>query len=148
MADGELFTVFVSGSPALALPPVATDDIAIVRSGVTFKVSPNALAGFSLGSVTYVAPLTGATITAASGQGAFVAIPAAAIAALTVVVPPNAVEGTLFEFSTTEDITAMVVTAAAGDSIFGTQGTLGTLGGGGGFSFRYRLTNNTWYRRY
>jgi len=149
MADGELFTVFVDGSPALPLPVLATDEIPIVRSGVTFKIPPTDISGFGLGSVVYIAPLTGATISAVSGQGAFVVIPAAAIAALTVELPPDAIEGTVFEVSTTADITAVGVAKASGssDNIFGTQGTLGTLGGGGGFSFRYRLSNNTWYRR-
>ncbi len=100
------------------------------------------------GSVVYVIPLTGATITAVPGQGGFQVNPAGAIAALTVVLPEGTVEGQVFETSTSQDITAVTVTAAAGDLIFGTQGTLGTLGAGGGFSFRFRLSNSTWYRIY
>ena len=148
MADGELYTVFVNGSPALPLPPVASDEIAVVRGGVTYKIAPTSLSGFGLGTVVYSVPLTGATLTAISGQGAFQIAPAGAIAALTVVLPPDAVEGTVFEVATTQDITAVTVTADPGDTVFGTQGTLGTLGAGGGFSFRYRLSTNTWYRRY
>lgn len=148
MADGELYTVFVNGSPALPLPVLTTDEIAVVRAGVTYKIPPTSLSGFGLGSVVYVVPVTGATITAVVGQGAFHVAPAGAIAALTVVMPPDAVEGTVFEVATSQDITAVTVTADPGDAIFGTQGTLGTLGAGGGFSFRYRLSTNTWYRRF
>ena len=148
MADGELFTTFVDSSPALSLPIVSTDMVPIVRSSVAYRVAPTQLSAFGLGTVTYISPITGATITAVSGQGAFVIVPAAGLTTLAVVLPPVTVDGTIFEASTTENIDAVTVAAAAGTSIYGTQGTLGLLGAGGGFSFRYRLSNTTWYRRY
>jgi hypothetical protein len=51
MADGELFTTFVDSSPALSLPVQSTDEIAIVRGAVTYKVAPTDLGGGGSGTV-------------------------------------------------------------------------------------------------
>ena len=208
MADGEIYTVFVDSRPGLSLPMQPTDEIAIVRNGVTFKVAPTDFSGvgtvtsvsfagdgtvfsnipgspvtttgtlfpvlntqaantflagpvsgaaaaptFRLmtpvdvaGFVTYVTPTTGATITAASGQGAFRINPAGAIAVLHMVMPPGVSEGQIFEASTTQDISAFDAAGAGADSIIG--GTRGVLGANGGVSWQYRLANTTWYPRY
>ncbi len=52
MADGELFTIFVDSRPALSLPMQPTDELAIIRNGVTFKVAPTDFSG--VGTVTSV----------------------------------------------------------------------------------------------
>ena len=52
MADGEVYTIFVDSRPDLSLPMVPTDEIAIVRNGVTFKVAPSSFPG--VGTVTSV----------------------------------------------------------------------------------------------
>ena len=52
MADGEIFTTFVDSRPALSLPMQPTDEIAIVRNGVTFKIAPTDFSG--VGTVTSV----------------------------------------------------------------------------------------------
>ena len=48
-------------------------------------------------------PLTGATLTATTGLGAFVIQPAGPIAALNVVLPPGPTDGQIFELSTQPD---------------------------------------------
>ncbi len=45
MADGEVYTVFVDSRPDLSLPTQVTDEVAVVRSGVTYKVAPTDFAG-------------------------------------------------------------------------------------------------------
>ena len=52
MADGEVYTIFVDSRPDLSLPMQPTDEIAIVRNGVTFKVAPTDFSG--VGTVTSV----------------------------------------------------------------------------------------------
>ncbi len=52
MADGELYTIFVDSRAALSLPMQPTDELAIIRNGVTFKVAPTDFSG--AGTVTSV----------------------------------------------------------------------------------------------
>ena len=52
MADGELFTTFVDGSPSLSLPAVATDAIPVVRGAVTYKVAGDAYVQTVVGQIT------------------------------------------------------------------------------------------------
>jgi hypothetical protein len=145
MADGELYTVFVDSSPALPLPLQASDEIAVVRGGVTYKVAPTDISGGGIGFTTYIAPLTGDTITAVIGQGAFEILPAAGIAALTMVLPPSPADEGIFEAATTNTIAALTTQPAAGDSVVSSAGGPYTLGANGSVRFRYRLSNTTWY---
>jgi hypothetical protein len=152
MADGELYTTFVDASPLLPLPTQPIDEIAVVRSGVTYKARPSDLTGGLIGGIgftVYVTPVSGDTITAVFGQGAFGVIPAGPIAVLHLVLPPFAIEGQVFEISTTEDIGAAGLDAvgAVGDSMAVTSGGPNTLAANGGASWRYRLFNHTWYPR-
>ncbi len=151
MADGELYTVFVDASPQLPLPAQPTDEIAIVRNLVTYKASPGTVLGGNLvggiGFTTYVSPVSGATIVATLGQGAFEIELGAPIAVLHLVLPPGAVEGQVFEIATTQDIDNLDAIGAGIDNMAGTSGTVGVLAANGGASWRYRLLNSTWYRR-
>ncbi len=45
MADGEVYPIFVDSRPDLTLPGQATDEIAVIRSGVTYKMAPTDFAG-------------------------------------------------------------------------------------------------------
>jgi len=207
MADGEIFTVFVDSRPDLSLPMQPTDEIAIVRNGVTFKVAPTDFSGvgtvtsvsfagdgtvfsnvpgapvtttgtlfpvlntqlantvlagpvsggaafptFRLltpvdvsGFTTYVTPTTGATITAASGQGAFGINPAGTIAVLHMILPPGVSEGQVFDAATTQEITAFDAAGAGSDSVVGTSGGPFRLPANDGARWRFRLSNTTWY---
>jgi hypothetical protein len=71
--------------------------------------------------------------------------PAATLASLTIVLPPSANDGDVFEIGSTRTITALTVSPAAGQTVTG--GSL-MLAANGGISFRYRAANSTWYRRY
>lgn len=93
----------------------------------------------------YNAPASGATITLSAGDRALVIDPAAAIAALNIVLPPSPINGDVFELSASQAITAIAVTAPPGVSV---NGGGGALAANGGMSWRYRAANTTWYRRY
>ncbi len=137
-------TTYFEDAPVLALPLVDTDVIGVVREGVLFRIPGIDVGG---GTVTYAAPATGATLTAVSGQTAFVAVPIAGIATLTLILPPDIDDGAIFEFSTTQTIDALSITGASGQSISsGAEGPY-VLGANGGVSWRYRLANTTWYPR-
>ncbi len=45
MADGETYPIFVDSRPDLSLPIQATDEVAVIRSGVTYKMAPTDFAG-------------------------------------------------------------------------------------------------------
>lgn len=94
----------------------------------------------------YQQPLTGATLTATQHLGAFIIDPAGAIATLTVVAPTLAIDGQVFEISTTQTITALTITPAFGQTVKG--GGPMMLTANGGVSWRYRSADDTWYRRY
>ena len=93
----------------------------------------------------YQTPSGGATLTATAHLAAYVLEPAASLASLTVVLPPNANDGDVFEIATTATITALTVSPAAGQSVKG--GSL-MLAANGGIAFRFRAANSTWYRRF
>ncbi len=58
MADGSLYTVFVNGSPTLPLPVLSTDEIAIVRGGVTYKIPPASIPGFEIVTMSETPPVS------------------------------------------------------------------------------------------
>ncbi|HEY1794927.1 MAG TPA: hypothetical protein VGG57_02285 [Stellaceae bacterium] len=97
------------------------------------------------GNYAYQQPTSGVTLTASTYLAAFVIDPSATLSALTVVTPPTANDGQFFELSTTHTITALTVNPASGQSVTG--GSL-TLAANTGAGWRYRATNNTWYRRF
>lgn len=147
----ETFAYFLVEDPAtlaLPLPVQSADRIAVVRGTAPNEQTYYALLLNSIGfpSYTHVAPLNGDTVTATVGLGALVLEPAAAIATLTVVLPPTPLDGQVFALSTTADITALSATAAGGITVLG--GGPFTLAGNGGVAWRYRVANTSWYRVY
>jgi len=150
MADGELYTVFVDSSPALPLPPQSTDELAIVRGAVTYKVSPTDIAAGTggIGFTTYITPVDGDTLTAVIGQGRFVATPAGDLATLHLVMPPSPADEGVFTFSATKTITALDAVGAAGDSMASASGGPFLFGANGGWAWIYRLSDTTWYPLY
>ena len=108
-------------------------------------VTINALLGGSFTiSFSFQRPLTGATLTASTGLGAFVLQPAGPLATLNVVLPAGPTDGQIFEISTTQTITALTVTAPS----LTVNGGTGTLTSSGGLAFRFHAADSTWYRRY
>lgn len=101
----------------------------------------------ALGSSNYAyeQPASGATLTAPAYLGAYVIDPAGMLAALTVVTPPGANDGQLFEISSSQAITALTVLPAAGQTV---NGGAMMLAANGGCGWRYLAANNTWYRRF
>lgn len=137
------YSVFAAATPALSFPFQATDVVLVTRAGITYQIAPSSIR--LLGPVVYITPVTGATITAIAGQGVFGITPAGTIATLTMVLPPTPVDEQIFEAQTTQTISALTVQGAAGDSIV--NGSPGVLAANGGISYRYRLSNTTWYPR-
>lgn len=123
---------------------VNTDDYSLhVQDGAT--AGGRQVGGSSATSYSYQQPATGATLTAPAYLGAYVVDPAGTLASLTVVMPPGANDGQLFEISTSQAITALSVSPAAGQTVNG--GSL-LLAANGGCGWRYRAANSTWYRRF
>lgn len=102
-------------------------------------------AGFAESAVDYNVPTTGFTYTMPNNIAASVFIPAGALLAGTIILPATPIDGQIVEFSTTQTITTLTVNANAGQSISNAPTTLSI---GAGFSFRYRQSNTTWYRRF
>lgn len=88
-------------------------------------------------------PTTGNTVQVADGTLTQVVKPAALLAVLTVKLPPNPANRQPCEIVFTQGITLLTVASDAA-SVAGAAGSISL--GGGFLKFRYRLTDNTWYR--
>jgi hypothetical protein len=95
-----------------------------------------------------VVPTSGATVAAPSGGAitALLIVPVSSLANLTIVAPPTPSNLEVFELSTTQYIDNLTVLAATGNII--SNGAVGSLGAGGGRSWRFWTSDNTWYGRY
>ena len=123
---------------------VNTDDWSLrVHDGVALGGWPLRAIGANYAHQT---PTSGATLTAAAHLGAYILEPAATLASLSIVMPSAPNDGDAFEVATTQQITALTINPAAGQSVMG-GGPL-TLAADGGVAWRYRGANTTWYRRY
>jgi hypothetical protein len=149
---GESFSYFMTVDPvvtALPLPTQNTDRIPVVRgtypNQATYYVAPQDVGG-GVSPYVYVQPLTGDILTATEDQAAYVLDPASAIAALTIIMPPNPGDGQVFEVSTTTDITAFAAQAPGGAGVSG--GGPFVLAANGGVGWRYVAFNTFWYRRF
>jgi hypothetical protein len=71
--------------------------------------------------------------------------PAGTLATLTVTLPAAPVDGQIFELSTTEQLTALTVQGAAGETV---RGGSYLLNADSGSSWRYREASVTWFVRY
>lgn len=114
------------------------EDLMIVINGL--------LGGSFVASFQVVHPATGAILAAPSGLAAYVIEPLGSLAALHVILPPGPSDGQMFELSAGQTITDLTITAPLGAIVEGTSA--GMLTGGGGLSWRFRVADNTWYRRF
>lgn len=96
-----------------------------------------------LQSYDYQAFTTGFSYTFALGVTTLIAQPAGTLAAGTITMPAAPVDGMTIAFSSSQAITALTVSANAGQSIVS---AVTTLAAGGGAKYIYRATNTTWYR--
>jgi hypothetical protein len=87
---------------------------------------------------------TGFTYTFAAGVQTLIANPAGTLATGTVTMPASPADGMTITISTTQQITALTLSANTGQSMGGTQTTL--LPANSAVQFVYRLSNTTWYR--
>jgi hypothetical protein len=126
-------------------------EIVVNTDDFTIHVQDDSIAGGhqvgtpSGNNYSYQQPVSGATLTAPAYLAAYVIDPAATLSALTVVMPPSANDGQFFELSTTQAISALTVSPAAGQTVKGGAPMLTANGGAG---WRYVAANNTWYRRF
>jgi hypothetical protein len=120
---------------------VDTDDWSLrVHDGVTPGGHPLRTIGTNL---VYDQPTSGATLTAAAHQAAFLVDPAAPLAALTIVMPSSPNDGDGFLLMTTAPIAQVTVSPAAGQSV---DGAPTGLAPNGSASWQYRAATATWYR--
>jgi hypothetical protein len=87
---------------------------------------------------------TGFTYTFAAGVQTLIANHAGTLATGTVTMPASPADGMTITISTTQQITALTLSANTGQSMGGTQTTL--LPANSAVQFVYRLSNTTWYR--
>ncbi len=92
----------------------------------------------------YQTPTTGFTITIASGIAFLNLNPAGSLLAGTINMPAVPVDGQVIEIASTQTITTLTV-SGNGSTILNAPTTITA---GTGFSYRYRATGTTWYRRY
>ncbi len=92
----------------------------------------------------YQVPSTGFTITIASGIAFLNLAPAGTLLAGTINMPAVPVDGQVIEIASTQTITTLTV-SGNGSTILNAPTTITA---GTGFSYRYRATGTTWYRRY
>jgi hypothetical protein len=142
---GEKHTVFATTAPPLILPFGVTDWVIVTRAGVTYHTPATSFVPSS-SSYQKVVPLTGNTLTAGAGLGAFVIVPAGQLATLTVILPPNPADGQIFSISTTQNLVALTPQGAAGNTVVDAVGY--TVGANGGVAWRFVIADLAWYRVY
>ena len=143
---GETFAYFLFEDPLTTeLPtPLPSDRLAVARGPSGSETAYwMALGSFPVAGYEYNAPVSGATVVATAG--ALLLEPAGTLATLTVTLPPDPVDGQIFELSTTQQITALTVQGAAGETV---RGATFTLNPDSGSSWRYRTASVTWFVRY
>ncbi len=91
-----------------------------------------------------VSPVSGDTITALTGLQAFRIDPLGELATLTVVMPPNPVDGDMFRISTTQTLDAVTIVGAGTATMAATSGGPYVLAANGGSSWQYDAAINQW----
>lgn len=91
-----------------------------------------------------VVPVTGATLVALAGLGAFRIDPLGELAALTVVMPPNPTDGTIFRVSTTQTLDALTIVGAGTTTMAGSSGGPYVLAANGSSSWQYDKAIDQW----
>ena len=134
---------------ALSLPVQATDRLIVGRNNgsgpIGHYIDVVDLIALSIGAVVDAVPLSGDTLTAAALQGGYNLVPAGTLATLTVVLPPTPADGQIFELASTQQITALTVSAPGGATV---RGASYTLNADSGSSWRYREAYTAWHVRY
>lgn len=129
--------------PSLTGLETVPADTGIVQgqSPQTIEIPVTALGA---GLVSYASPLTGTTITTVAGTSKLVLTPAATIAALTVALPPAVgnVDGATFTIGSSQVVTALTVTAGAGNTLISSPAAMTA---NGSVTFVYRASNSSWY---
>jgi len=95
-----------------------------------------------LQSYDYQVLTTAFTYTFAAGTTTLIAVPAATLATGTITMPASPADGMVVTFSSTQQITALTVSANTGQTLVGTSTQAVP---NQPISYIYRLTNTTWY---
>lgn len=95
----------------------------------------------------YAQPTTGTTVTATKTTGTLLLDPAGTLAALTVTMPANPIDGQKFSLTSSQTITALTVNTSDSSTISNspTALTISTTASYG-YRFVYRAANTKWYR--
>lgn len=96
------------------------------------------------GPTVIVVPLTGFSIAVGNGTSQLILTPAGTLAAGTITMPPNPTDNQSLRVTSSQTVTALTVSANAGQSIVGAPTTIGATTP---FDYFYSAVNNTWYRR-
>ena len=95
------------------------------------------------GNINYQVPLTGFSITLGNTDNNLILKPAGTLASGTVTMPVSPIDGQLVTISSTQVVTALTVSANAGQTL---NGTITTIAVNGYASWVYRSADTTWYR--
>ncbi len=93
----------------------------------------------------FIIPTEGQTLTISSGTNALVLSPAAPLNILNIIMPPDPLDGQVFEVSTGFGINILAVTGPDSEVIFGESESLPD---NRGIAWRYISSEDTWFRRY
>lgn len=114
-----------------ATTPASVKATTIAHSGVEIDTS-----------YSYQTPANLFSITPAAGVGRLILNPAGTLAAGTVTMPASPVDGQLLVINSSQIVSALTMSANAGQSLLG---ALTTIGVGGRIECLYRAANTTWY---
>lgn len=139
------------GAPTLAFSATGRvytfPDAAITVAGInlaqTITANQTYSAAQALEPYSYNTPATGNTVTMAAYERRCINDPAGALAALTIVLPPNPVDAQVAGISSTQAVTALTVNAGTGGAAV--VGAPAALTAGQAFTMLYRSTGNSWY---
>jgi hypothetical protein len=97
-------------------------------------------------SFSFQTPSTGFSITIGSGVKTLILKPSGTLATGTITMPASPINGQEIRVSSSQIITALTVSANAGQSISAAPTTIAAAGNG--FGYIYRESDTTWYRLY
>jgi hypothetical protein len=128
-------------------PPQIGDCVAIQSlssSGVVVGDSGVGQCGSATGTIAYSVPTTGFAITIANTTTVEVLNPAGTLATGTITMPASPLNGQETCVSSSQTITALTVSANAGQSIIAAPTSMSA----GGFCYIYYTAGTTWFRLY
>lgn len=132
--NADTLTSWPGNAPGIVLP----------SGTLTIGYPSKGLAGVGVPTmqIDYQVPITGFSYSALDLTGALILNPAGTLATGTVTMPPNPLNGQLFDIKSTMTITALTLTPAAGQSVVGSPGTIAL---GDTIEAIYRAADSTWY---